>query len=107
MADPSAGTDNRAETDRNRPPAAKAGSRGAGAAPDRPTNLSGRSWWGVLKRTVREFNEDNLTDWAAALTYYAVLSIFPGLLVLVAVLGLMGQSAVQPLIDNMGTIAPG
>jgi membrane protein len=75
--------------------------------PDRPSKLSGRSWWGVLKRTVREFDEDNLTDWAAALTYYAVLSIFPGLLVLVSVLGLLGQSAIQPLIDNMGTIAPG
>jgi membrane protein len=56
---------------------------------------------------VREFGEDNLTDWAAALTYYAVLSIFPGLLVLVSVLGLIGGSILQPLIDNMGTIAPG
>ncbi|MEX2194041.1 MAG: YihY/virulence factor BrkB family protein [Thermoleophilaceae bacterium] len=45
----------------------------------------------VLKRTVREFRDDNLTDWAAALTYYAVLSLFPGLIVLVAVLGLAGQ----------------
>ena len=36
-----------------------------------------------------------------------MLSIFPGLLLLVSVLGLLGQSAVQPLIDNMGTIAPG
>ena len=42
-----------------------------------PTDLSGRSWFGVLKRTVREFREDNLTDWAAALTYYGVLAIFP------------------------------
>jgi membrane protein len=78
-----------------------------GEPPDRPTKLGRRSWWGVLKRTVREFMEDNLTDWAAALTYYAVLSIFPGLLVLVSVLGLLGQSAIQPLIDNMRTIAPG
>jgi YihY family inner membrane protein len=61
----------------------------------------------VLRRTVREFGEDKLTDWAAALTYYAVLSIFPGLLVLVSVLGLVGAPALEPLIDNMGTIAPG
>jgi membrane protein len=33
----------------------------------------------VLKRTFREFREDNVTDWAAALTYYSVLSIFPAL----------------------------
>jgi membrane protein len=62
---------------------------------------------GVLKRTIREFREDNLTDWAAALTYYGVLAIFPALIVLVSVLGLIGQSATQPLIDNLGTVAPG
>jgi membrane protein len=72
-----------------------------------PTNLSGRSWFGVLKRTTTEFREDNLTDWAAALTYYGVLSIFPALIVLVSVLGLIGESATQPLIDNLGSVAPG
>ena len=60
-----------------------------------------RAMWGVLKRTVREFRDDNLTDWAAALTYYAILSIFPALLVLVSVLGLIGESATQPLLDNL------
>jgi membrane protein len=76
-------------------------------APESPTDLRGRSWGGVLKRTVREFQDDNLTDWAAALTYYGVLSIFPALLVVVSVLGLIGQSATQPLIDNLGSVAPG
>ncbi len=76
-------------------------------APDAPTDLDKGSWWGVLKRTVSEFQDDNLTDWAAALTYYAILSIFPALLVLVSVLGLVGQSATQPLIDNVSTLAPG
>jgi len=72
-----------------------------------PTDLSGRSWFGVLRRTGAEFREDNLTDWAAALTYYAVLAIFPALIVLVSVLGLIGESATQPLIDNLGKVAPG
>src|SRR5215208_6101267 len=62
---------------------------------------------GALKRTIREFREDNLTDWAAALTYYGVLAIFPALIVLVSILGLMGSSATQPLIDNLGAVAPG
>jgi membrane protein len=75
--------------------------------PRTPARLGGRSWWGVLRRTVREFQDDKLTDWAAALTYYAVLSIFPGLLVLVSVLGLLGQSVTGPLIDNIATISPG
>jgi membrane protein len=45
----------------------------------------------VLKRTVSEFQSDNLSDWAAALTYYSVLALFPMLIVLVALLGLVGQ----------------
>jgi membrane protein len=76
-------------------------------APESPTELKGRSWGGVLKRTFTEFKDDNLTDWAAALTYYGVLSIFPALIVLVSVLGLIGSSATQPLIDNLGSVAPG
>jgi membrane protein len=63
--------------------------------------------WRVLKRTGQEFMADNLTDWAAALTYYAILSIFPALLALISILGLIGQSATQPLIDNITTFAPG
>ena len=84
---------------------ARAGS--ANGSPDDPTDLKGKSWGGVLKRTATEFQDDNLTDWAAALTYYAVLSIFPALIVLVSLLGLIGSSATQPLIDNLGTVAPG
>ncbi|GIH91708.1 YihY/virulence factor BrkB family protein [Planobispora siamensis] len=77
------------------------------SSPDGPTELHKRSWWGVLKRTAKEFQQDKLTDWAAALTYYAVLSIFPALLAMVSLLGLFGQSATQSLIDNLGTLAPG
>jgi membrane protein len=76
-------------------------------APDDVKDLPKRSWKGVLKRTASEFSEDNLTDWAAALTYYAILSIFPALLVLVSLVGLAGQSATQTLLDNIGAIAPG
>jgi membrane protein len=79
----------------------------AATAPDEPTDLGGRGWWAALKRTFKEFREDNLTDWAAALTYYAVLAIFPAMIVLVSILGLVGESATQPLIDNLGAVAPG
>src|SRR3954463_5819792 len=61
----------------------------------------------TLKRTIREFKADNLTDWAAALTYYGIMAIFPALLALVSLLGVVGHSATQPLIDNRGTVAPG
>ena len=90
-------------------PAPQPGSRpdGDGRAPTGPTDLETRSWSEVLKRTVREFKEDDLVDRAAALTYYGVLAIFPALLALVSVLGLVGRSATQPLIDNLGRVAPG
>ncbi|MGK5532507.1 YihY/virulence factor BrkB family protein [Streptomyces sp. URMC 129] len=79
-----------------------------GRAPaESPADLPKRSWWEVLKGTAKEFKEDNLTDWAAALTYYGVLSIFPALLALVSVLGLIGSSAIDPLIDNVAELAPG
>ena len=61
----------------------------------------------ALKRTSKEFKRDTLTEWAAALTYYGILSIFPAIIALVSVLGLIGSSAIQPLIDNVGKVAPG
>jgi membrane protein len=77
------------------------------SAPDDPTDLPARSWMGVLKRTVTEFKADNVTDWAAALTYYGVLSIFPAIIALVSILGLVGPSATQPVLDNLATLTPG
>jgi len=72
-----------------------------GPEPSDPTDLPVRSWWQILKRTVKEFQDDNLTDWAAALTYYGVMSLFPMLVALVAVLGVFGQgSSVTALLDS-------
>jgi membrane protein len=56
---------------------------------------------------VRETKRDNLTDLAASLTYYALLSIFPMLLAVLSILGLFGESATRPLIDNLRELAPG
>ncbi len=80
---------------------------GNGRAPDGPTELGTRAWFGVLKRSARGFSADNLTDWAAALTYYGIQAIFPALLALVSILGLVGKSATQPLIQNLDKVAPG
>ena len=76
-------------------------------APQSPTDLRGPSRVAVLKRAVREFRKDHVTDWAAALTYYLILAIFPAILALVSVLGLLGPSATQTLLDNVRQIAPG
>jgi membrane protein len=61
----------------------------------------------ALKRTGQAFKEDKLGVWAAALTYFGVLSIFPALLVVVSVLGLIGESATDALLTNLEDVAPG
>jgi membrane protein len=91
------------ETEERLPPVEPTADQG----PDKPSELGRRSWWGVLKRTVKEYGDDDLSDWAAALTYYAILSLFPGLLVLVSGLRLLGESTVHTVIDNIAAIAPG
>jgi membrane protein len=67
--------------------------------PESPTELTKRSWTYVLRRSVREFSKDDCTDQAAALTYYAVLAIFPAGIALVSVLGVVGQG--ESAVDNL------
>lgn len=64
--------------------------------------------WPTLKRTALEFQEDNMTDWAAALTYYGLLSLFPALIALVSIVGLFGdpESTTQSLTDIVSSIGP-
>jgi membrane protein len=69
---------------------------------DKPTAF------GVLRRTVTEFSEDNLTDWAAALTYYGLLALFPALIALVSLVGLFAdpQTTTQKLTEIVTQIGP-
>ncbi|AFM15010.1 putative membrane protein [Mycolicibacterium chubuense NBB4] len=78
------------------------------AKPDSPDDLTKASWLYVLRKTAREFSGDQCTDLAAALTYYAVLSLFPALLVMVSLLGVVGQGrrTTQAMLDAAGTVVP-
>ena len=89
--------------------AAKRENRGAdnGRAPDSPTDLGGTGLIATLKRTFKEFSADNITDWAAALTYYGLLAVFPALIALVSIVGLLGSSVTNTLLENVGSLAPG
>lgn len=82
---------------------AATGTKGGPPGPARPGS---GSWLAAARRSLREFKADFLPDRAAALTYYAVLSIFPGLLVLVSLLGLLGRSATQPLVLSLTRALP-
>ncbi|MGN9767080.1 YihY/virulence factor BrkB family protein [Micromonospora sp. SD12] len=69
--------------------------------PRRVRQLSWRTWRGVLVRSVRNFVKDNCADWAAALTYYGVLALFPSTIVVVALVGLVsnGEQTVDTVLD--------
>jgi len=60
---------------------------------------------GTIKRTLKEFSEDNLTDWAAALTYYGVLALFPALIALLSIVGLLTDP--KTLTDALTAVVPG
>ena len=74
---------------------------------DKPTKLSRGQYWAAAKRAVPEFKRDGGADLAAALTYYGILSIFPGLLVLVSVLGLLGEETIDEIREVVRDLAPG
>ncbi len=76
------------------------------AGPDSPTQLKGKGWLGAMKRAFKQFSEDNVSDWAAALTYCGVLSIFPGVLVLVSVLGMLSNNGQQTVQQAVNEVAP-
>lgn len=69
---------------------------------------TGTGWLTTLKRTVKEFQEDNLTDWAAALTYYGLLSLFPALIAMVSLIGIFGdpKTTTQSLTEIITEIGP-
>ncbi|MEV7383606.1 YihY/virulence factor BrkB family protein [Streptomyces lydicus] len=69
--------------------------------------MRGKSWSAVLRRTVKEFKRDELTDRAAALTYYGILALFPALLVLLSLLGIAGKSTTDQVLKNIKQLAPG
>lgn len=75
--------------------------------PDSPTELHAPSWRFALKRAVAQFSHDECTDLAAALTYYAVQSLFPAAIALVSVLGVFGQgpSTIDALLGIVGDVA--
>ncbi|MBM7493733.1 membrane protein [Micromonospora luteifusca] len=77
--------------------------------PRRMRQLSWRTWRGVLVRSVRNFVDDNCSDWAAALTYYGVLALFPSAIVVVALVGLVssGEQTVDTVVDLANQVGAG
>lgn len=72
-----------------------------------PNNLDRTTWWYAIRRTVREFRDDDCLDLAAGLTYYSVLSLFPALAALLSLVAIIGdpQTAVATLTSTVGQVA--
>jgi membrane protein len=81
----------------------------ADAKPDTPIELDRRSWKYVLLKTAREFSADQCMDAAAGLTYYAVLAMFPALIAIFSLLGVVGQghAAADAVLGIIDDVAPG
>jgi len=64
--------------------------------------------WPTVKRTATEFMEDGMMDWAAALTYYGLLALFPALIALVSVLGVFAdpETTTRQLTEIVTEIGP-
>ncbi|WP_285245773.1 YihY/virulence factor BrkB family protein [Pseudarthrobacter sp. fls2-241-R2A-127] len=77
--------------------------------PEAPPQLKRQFWSYSIKRAMREFGKDQCPDLAAALTYHSVLSVFPALLILVSLLGLIGQGeeTASALLGVVRKVAPG
>ncbi|WP_125610705.1 YihY/virulence factor BrkB family protein [Specibacter cremeus] len=80
-----------------------------GGLPPLAENSPGPSWTLILRRAVREFGRDGCTDLAAALTYFGVLSLFPAILALVSILGLIGNAkqTTEALMGVLGAVMQG
>ncbi|QSB24039.1 YihY/virulence factor BrkB family protein [Curtobacterium sp. 24E2] len=77
--------------------------------PDNPTDLTKPTLVYTLKKTLREFSSDQCTDLAAGLTYYTVLALFPGLLAIVSILGLVSNPSdtITSLLDVVRNVGGG
>ncbi len=81
----------------------------ASGKPDSPAEVKKSSWLYIARKTAREFSKDQCTDLAAALTYYAVLALFPAMIALISLVGLVGQGpqTVKTLIGVLGDVGAG
>jgi len=81
------------------PPTSKAG-------PDYPAQLGAKGLFAAFRRMIKQYSADNVSDWAAALTYYGILSIFPAALVLVSLLGLLSSNGQVTFDKTIKEIVP-
>ena len=76
-------------------------------APVGPGDMPKAGWMSILKRSFKQFSHDDVTDRAAALTFFGIQALFPAVLALISVLGLLGKSTTKKVRNNLEQLAPG
>lgn len=103
-------TQDRATTNSEEPmqPVPPPGEESSPTKPAELKNITGSSWKYAFKRAFKEFQADQCTDVAAGLTYYSIMSVFPAILALIALLGIFGQDpdTVQKMLDQVKSLSP-
>ena len=79
---------------------------GPNDGPDKPAELHGKGVFAAVKRTFKQYSQDNVSDWAAALTYYGILSIFPAVIALISIFGLVGGDGKATVTGAVKEVVP-
>jgi membrane protein len=74
--------------------------------PDTPLELSQTDWKVTLKRTLKEIKDDRIPFASAAMAYYFFLAIFPALIAVVGIMGLVDADT-SGVIDSVESTLPG
>lgn len=64
-------------------------------------------WGELVKRTVKEFNEDNALGLAAQLSFYLILALVPAIVFLVALTSFLPAASMQELVGTVAPFLPG
>src|SRR5690242_1150395 len=81
---------------------------GRGRAADTPSEIPAPGWKDILLRVYRQISEDRILLVAAGVTFYALLSIFPGIAALISIYGLFADpGTVANQLDTVANVAPG
>ena len=73
-----------------------------------PTDIPPSKWWNVIKRTFAELKNDHVPIVSAGVAFYGFLALFPGLIALFIVYGLLADSGIvqRQISELAGAVSP-
>src|SRR6478752_9475638 len=78
-----------------------------GESAEKPTEVPAKGWLQIAKRGWREAKADNVPLLAAGVAFYAFLAIFPAMVALVLLYGLIADPAqISAMVDSLGPAVP-